>query len=70
MNLPTDKQLLDHVEAVIKANGLFASHVGMTALGDPNLIGDMRRGRSLTLTKAGKLLRYLSHYAAPERPAA
>ncbi len=49
------EQLLADIEAFLKKRKMFATDFGKLALGDPNLIADMRKGRSPSMKTADKV---------------
>jgi predicted transcriptional regulator len=53
------KDLLQLVEATLIARGMTASQFGLEAVGDPNLVGDMRNGREPRWTTSERILKYI-----------
>ena len=59
MKSPTHK-LLDDIERFLKRTQIFPSKFGLMALGDPNLVQDMRKGRELrhsTVVRVRRMMR-------------
>jgi predicted transcriptional regulator len=53
------EQFLSRVEAFLAESGLKSSEFGRQSIGDPNLMVNLRRGRSPTLATADKVLAYI-----------
>lgn len=55
----TPKDLLQFVEAALLAKGMTATEFGMAAMGDPNLVRDLRNGRELRWKNAERVLKFI-----------
>jgi hypothetical protein len=58
------KELLNLVEAAIKAKGMTPSGFGRAVNGDPSLVFNMREGRELRHDTAQRVLKYINGRAA------
>ena len=72
-----EEQFNTQVDAFLGSTGVKPTTLGMQALGDPNLMRQIERGRSPTLRTADRVLAYIAGYkldpggarAPPRRPA-
>jgi hypothetical protein len=65
--LINDAEMLHRIEAFLTSNRIGASSFGRSAIGDPRLIGDMRKGkRSITLRTANRIAAFMETYAPTE----
>ena len=62
--LASDAEILERIEKFCEANNLPPSTFGRLALGDANLIPNLRTGRSLTLKSAQRILDFITSYRA------
>ncbi len=60
------EQFLSRVEAFLRASGLKPSEFGRQSVGDPNLVLNLRRGRSPTLATADKVLAFIERLEAED----
>lgn len=60
------EQFLSRVEAFLQASGLKSSEFGRQAVGDPNFVVNLRRGRSPTLATADRVLRFVERLEAED----
>jgi hypothetical protein len=60
---------LAQVEAFLKASGMSAAAFGRATAGDPNLVGDLRNGRSPSLRLVDKVSLYMRDNAPAEAEA-
>lgn len=60
------EQFLARIEGFIEATGFKASEFGRQALGDPNFVLNLRRGRSPTLATADRVLAFIAEVEAVE----
>lgn len=74
MHLPDnpDAALLERVEAFLKAHEgrVSARQLGIATMKDSGLVGHLRKGRSLSLDNARKVLRFIEDYRPEESKAA
>ena len=71
MDIITDAQLLEKVEAFLKLHDMAPTRFGREAMGDGALVFQLREGRrSLSLRNAEKLATYMATYAEPSQAAA
>lgn len=65
--LINDAEMLNRIEAFLDNHDIGASSFGRSVIGDPRLVGDMRKGRrSLTLRTANKIAAFMDTYPAPK----
>ena len=50
---------LSHIEAFLRESGMSASFFGKAAVGDPNFVGDVRRGRKVHLDLVDRIDAYI-----------
>lgn len=60
------EQFLARVEGFLQASGYKASEFGRQAVGDPNFVLNLRRGRSPTLATADRILGFIAEVEAME----
>lgn len=58
--LASDAQVLSEIERFCKAHNMGITTFGRAAIGDPNLVANMRKGRSLTLKTANAVAAYMA----------
>lgn len=63
--LISDAEMLERIEAFCKTHNLGTAAFGRAAIGDPSLVGNLRKERSLTLRTANKIAAFMSEYAPP-----
>ncbi|MBB3956863.1 hypothetical protein [Novosphingobium sediminicola] len=63
--LASDADILRKVEDFCCLMGMGVTTFGRKAIGDPNLIPNMRNGRSLTLRNAARVLNFIAAYRPP-----
>jgi len=64
--LASDADILDRIDAFCAKNEMPPSTFGRLALGDPNLIPNLRNGRSLTLKSARRILSFMASHRPQE----
>lgn len=65
MEIITDAQLLDRIEAFLKIHDMSPSRFGREAMADGALVFQLRDGkRSLSLRNAEKIVAYMNGYRA------
>jgi tRNA-dihydrouridine synthase len=57
--------LFQAIEKVLTQPGMNASRIGREAIGDKNLVRDLRRGRELRPRTRERLVRYLRDHGVP-----
>lgn len=69
---PTDAELLSTIERFCSQHEIAPTAFGRAAIGDGNLISNLKANRSVTLKTAHRVLAYMSDYrpAPKERTAA
>lgn len=67
MKIMTDKELLAAVEAFLKRTEMKHTRFGREVMKDGALVQHLRKGRSLSLENAGKVVRFMNTYRAPEQ---
>lgn len=67
--LASDAEILERIESFRKKHAIAATTFGRNAIGDANLIANLRAGRSLTLKTARSVIEYMATYR-PESAAA
>lgn len=55
----TPEDFLAEIEAFLTRTGMSASAFGRAAVGDPNLVGDLRAGRMPNLRLVGRVNSYI-----------
>lgn len=60
-----DAEMLQSIETFLEKHEMGAAAFGRAAIGDPSLIGNLRKKRSLTLRTANKVAAFMSEYRAP-----
>lgn len=60
--IATDAELLADIERFCARNNLGTAAFGLAAIGDRSLVGNMQRGRSVTLKTANKLAIFMRDY--------
>ncbi|EJL21922.1 hypothetical protein PMI02_04907 [Novosphingobium sp. AP12] len=60
--LASDADVLHQIETFCSTNSMGVSTFGRSALGDPNLVTNLRAGRSLTLKTAKAVLDFIASY--------
>lgn len=60
--LASDAELLEQVERFCTEHGIGVTTFGRAAIGDPNLVSNMRSGRSLTLKTANAVVEFMRAY--------
>lgn len=60
--LASDADILHQIEAFCEKHSMGVSTFGRSALGDPNLVANLRAGRSLTLKTARSVLEFIAAY--------
>lgn len=70
MIIPSDKQLLDKIEAFLVAHDMSPTRFGIEATGERSLIKSIRDGRSLTLRHATRIAAFMDDYADQANPSA
>lgn len=68
--LATDADVLRKIEAFCADRGIGVTTFGRAAIGDPNLVSNLRSGRSLTLKTANAVADYISSQPSVEGEAA
>jgi hypothetical protein len=66
MQVPTDVDLLEHIEAFLKRTGMRPTRFGIEATGEGGLIKSLRDGRSLTLKSVQRLIDFMAEYDAAQ----
>ncbi|MFC0302746.1 hypothetical protein ACFSTI_24980 [Rhizorhabdus histidinilytica] len=66
----TDAELLQAIDAFIADTNIKPTRLGLDALGDGNLVSNLRNGRSLTLRNAERLMRFMAEYQRAPQAAA
>lgn len=57
--LASDADILKQIEAFCEAQSMGVTTFGRAAIGDPNLVSNLRSGRSLTLKTAKAVLDFM-----------
>jgi hypothetical protein len=65
-NLPSDTDMLALIKAFCAKHEIKDTTFGRRAVGDPNLIANLRAGRSLTLRTANAVVDFMSAQQADE----
>lgn len=60
--LASDADILNQIEAFCARHGMGVTTFGRSVIGDPNLVGNLRNGRSLTLKTANAIVSFMSTY--------
>lgn len=66
MTIPTDKALLEQIDAFLSATGMSPTRLGLDATGEGGLIKSIRQGRSITLRTGRRLVEFMDAYCAGE----
>lgn len=59
MTTKANQTILTQIERFLRRKGMGASDFGRKAVGDPNLVGDLRRGRELRRNTADRVKRMM-----------
>jgi len=59
LKVPTRQQVLDAVEKFLKDKAMPDHQFGRRIASDPNLVRELRGGREISLTMAGKIVRFM-----------
>lgn len=62
MKITTDSELLAQIEEFLTSHSLSPSRFGRAAMGDAGLVTHLRKGRSLTLKSAEKVVHFMRTY--------
>lgn len=62
--LASDADILHQIEVFCDKQSMGVSTFGRSALGDPNLVANLRAGRSLTLKTAKSVLDFIADFPA------
>lgn len=62
MEIITDTQLREQIEAFLERTGMAPSRFGLDAMGDGALLPQLKAGRSLSLKNAERVVRFMSEY--------
>lgn len=57
-------QLIDEIEAFLKAHGMSATAFGTQALKDPPFVSQLRAGRDIKMSTAERVRAFMSEHAA------
>jgi len=69
--IPTDADVLTSISRFCDSHSIKPSAFGRLAIGDGNLVGDLRAGkRSVTLKTAARLVDFMANYRPSEERAA
>lgn len=60
--LTNDADILDRIERFCEMHGMGVTTFGRHAIGDPNLVSNLRSGRSLTLKTANAVVKFMSEH--------
>ena len=60
--------LLRRIQLYLKQSGTAPARFGRDAIGDPNLMRDLRNGRELRARTAARLVAFLETREAPDAP--
>lgn len=69
LKLASDADILHQIELFCKERGIGLSTFGRSAIGDANLVANLRAGRSLTLKTANAVADFMASYAGQGRAA-
>lgn len=58
------EQFLSEIDAFLQRTGMKASAFGRESIKDPNLVGDLRNGRSPSLALVGRVHEYIRSHKA------
>lgn len=64
--VPTDAEVLDKIEAFIATHRLRPTTFGRLAVGDGNLVQNLKSSRSITLKTGRRIMEFMAEY--PTRP--
>ena len=62
----SDAELLERIDRFCTQHSIAPTAFGRAAIGDGNLIANLRNGRSVTLKSAQRVLGYMAEYQPPE----
>lgn len=62
MNIPSDTELLEQVEAFLNRTGMPPTRFGIEATGESGLVKSIRDGRSITLRTGRRLVDFMNGY--------
>lgn len=60
--LSTDAEILDHIERFCAEQNMGVTTFGRNAISDPNLVANLRNGRSLTIKTARAVLDFMAQH--------
>lgn len=64
MDIPSDDDLLQQIEAFLDETGLTPTRLGIDATGEGGLVKSIRAGRSITLRTGRRLVAFMDRYRA------
>lgn len=70
IGLASDADILKQIEAFCTRNHMGVTTFGRNVIGDPNLVGNLRNGRSLTLKTANAIVAFMAEYPTQSANAA
>lgn len=62
-------EFLQTIEEFLKRTGMSATALGTKSVNNPNLVFDLRKGKSCTLTTMDKVTEYMSNYDTTNKTA-
>lgn len=68
--LISDAEMLERIEAFCERHDIGTAAFGRAAIGDPSLVGNLRKDRSLTLRTANKIEAFMATYRPDQANAA
>lgn len=68
--LASDADILKHIESFCAAQNMGVTAFGRRVIGDPNLVANLRAGRSLTLKTANSIVDFMRDYRPEPKAAA
>lgn len=60
MELPTHDELIERIDTFLKRHGMAESRLGRDAVGEAQIISDIRKGRSPRLSTLEKLANFMA----------
>lgn len=66
LSMMTAAEFASEIESFLAASGLSASQFGKQAVGDPNFVGDLRRGRSPSLRTVSRVQAFMEKHRQPD----
>jgi hypothetical protein len=68
LQIPTDQELVDHINAFLRRSGMKPTRFGIEAMGEGNLFKSLQGGRSLSLKNANRIRDFIAAWDRDNGP--